>query len=89
METLKATSKQGSSLLSRYNESTRYSLLDCVNKPSPLKAIAEKECRETMKGEGGDGFRIIYYTGYNFACGWETPAGLRVEMPHRSILVVS
>ena len=87
METIKASTKKGMGYLNAYEMSEKYSLTDCVCRPSPMKRAAEKECREIMEKEGGEGFKIIYYTGYNFACAWKTPAGLRVELHYRSILV--
>ena len=73
--------------LNAYERSEKNSLTDCVCRPSPMKRAAEQMCRDLMKGEGGYGFKIIYYTGYNFACAWKTPAGLRVKLHYRSFLV--
>lgn len=88
MITIKSTTKRGAGFLAAYNRSSNRRLSDCYGKYSTEKARAEKYCLSCMSNEDGAGFKIISYNCNFFSAAWQTAAGLRVETPTTSILVI-
>lgn len=88
MITIKSTTKRGAGFLAAYNRSSNRRLSDCYGKYSTEKARAENNCRAWCSEEAGDGFKIISFNTFGFSAAWQTAAGLRVETPTTSILVI-
>lgn len=88
MKTINANTKQGQRFVEGYNRSRYYDLSDCYGRYSWEKERAQAECREMMRKDGGEGFKIIGFNTCQFSCGWRTPEGLRVETACNSYLVV-
>lgn len=88
MKTLKSTNKNGARLVASFNLSSARSLSDCYGRFSTAKACAERECRAKMDAENGEDFRITSYNTFGFSCGWKSSAGLRIETPSASYLVI-
>lgn len=88
MITIKSTTKRGAGYLAAYNRSNNSRLSDCYGKYSTDKARAEIYCLSCMSNEDGAGFKIISYNCNFFSAAWRTAAGLRVETPSNSYLVI-
>lgn len=57
--------------IERYNKATKRWLLDCYEKPSEAKEIADMFVRECCESNGGYDFRIISYNKFVFTVGYK------------------
>lgn len=87
MKTINASTKKGAALIQSYRMASASSLNECYTSCSHSKYIAERNCREWMAWEQGEGFRIMSFNTFSFTCGWRTAEGLRVETSSNSYLV--
>lgn len=87
MQTIKATTQRGQAFLNSYYNSNAYTLRECYGSHSYEKERAENDCREMMRKENGEGFRILSYNTFSFTCGWIIEEGLRVETRLGSYLI--
>ncbi|MBQ6958101.1 MAG: hypothetical protein IJP77_06050 [Bacteroidales bacterium] len=88
MKIIKSTTKNGARFVAAFRLSSARSLSDCYGRYSTGKACAERECRAKMDAENGEDFRITSYNTFGFSCGWRSSAGLRIETPSASYLVI-
>lgn len=88
MTTMKSTTQKAQQYIQGYRRSYHDRLADCYGRYSSEKARIERELLDTMKKEGGHGFRIISFCRMFFTCGWMTADGnLRVETPAHSYII--
>jgi len=87
MKTINKNTKRGKSFTSAYNRAKHSSIYECYCNPSTAKARAEYLCRDMMRRENGNGYKITGYNCMQFTAMWTTPEGLRVETAASSYIV--
>ena len=87
MKTIKAQTKAGQRFIHAYNRSRKSSIYECYCNPSTAKTRAEYFCRDMMRRENGNGYKITGYNCMQFTAMWTTPEGLRVETAASSYIV--
>lgn len=88
MTIVKANSYKGKQLVARGQQWEGKFLNQVYDKWSDAKQKAWDRCYKMCIAEGGEEFGIVSHNTFGFSVSWFTEAGMRMETPQNSYLVV-